>query len=44
MQIALSDWRQQVAARMPEPNPKFDPQRATDLGKTNNGKRMKENQ
>lgn len=41
MQIALSDWRKQVAAQMPEPNPKYDPQRATDLGKNHNGKRMR---
>ncbi len=39
MKTALNDWRKQVAARLPEPNPNFDPQRATELGKSSNRKR-----
>jgi arylsulfatase A len=32
MRNALQTWRQSVNARMPEPNPAFDPARATNLG------------
>jgi uncharacterized sulfatase len=41
MRVALSNWRKQVSARMPEPNPQYDPQRATELSKPTNGKRTK---
>jgi arylsulfatase A len=44
MRVALSDWRKQVAARMPKPNPDYDPQRATELSKANNGKRKGANE
>lgn len=33
LQAALAAWRQQVGARMPVPNPNYDPARATELGK-----------
>lgn len=32
LQAALAAWRQRVGARMPEPNPDYDPARATQLG------------
>ncbi len=35
MQGRLNHWRKQVAARMPAPNPMYDPLRAADLGKPN---------
>lgn len=33
LRAALAQWRTQVAARMPTPNPNYDPARATELGK-----------
>jgi arylsulfatase A len=33
LQHALAQWRQQVGARMPEPNPDYDPDRATELAR-----------
>jgi uncharacterized sulfatase len=33
LQTALGQWRQRVGARMPEPNPNYDPARASELGK-----------
>jgi arylsulfatase A len=33
MKTALGHWKKQVAARLPEPNSNYDPQRATELGK-----------
>ena len=31
---ALAQWRENVGARMPKPNPDYDPARATELGKS----------
>jgi arylsulfatase A len=39
MKTALDAWRKLVGARLPEPNPDYDPQRATELGKAGNAKR-----
>jgi uncharacterized sulfatase len=36
LQAALAEWRQQVGARMPVPNPNHDPARASELGKGKN--------
>lgn len=44
MKTVLGKWRNQVGARLPEPNPNFDPERAMELSKTNNGKRMRANE
>jgi arylsulfatase A len=33
LQQALAQWRQQVGARMPEPNPDYDPDRASELAR-----------
>jgi len=33
LQAALAAWRQQISARMPEPNPNYDPARASELAK-----------
>ena len=30
---ALAEWRDRVGARLPVPNPDFDPDRANELGK-----------
>ena len=43
MKLTLQAWRNQVGARMPEPNPNYDPQRAMDLGKADNPKRKGKN-
>jgi arylsulfatase A len=43
MQVALKDWRKRVLARMPEPNPDYDSQRASELGKSKKGKRKSTN-
>lgn len=43
MKLTLQAWRKQVGARMPEPNPNYDPQRAMDLGKADNPKRKGKN-
>ena len=32
LRAALGQWRQQIGARMPEPNPAYDPGRASQLG------------
>jgi arylsulfatase A len=39
MQSALRQWRLRVGARMPAPNPNYDPQRALELSKGNATKR-----
>jgi uncharacterized sulfatase len=44
MKSALADWRTRVGARMPEPNPNYDPRRATELGKSASGKRRDANE
>lgn len=44
MKTALGHLRKQVAARMPEPNPRYDPQLATELGKSSDGKRKGDNE
>lgn len=36
LQAALIDWRKRVGARMPLPNPAYDPARAAELGKGKN--------
>ncbi len=41
LQAALAQWRTQVGARMPVPNPNYDPTRATELSK---GRDTKEEQ
>ncbi len=41
MQSTLVSWRREVAARMPVPNPAYDPARASELGKGGEGKRKK---
>ena len=41
LKSALSRWRESVGAKMPEPNPNFDPRRAAELGKLNAGKMKK---
>lgn len=33
LRLQLAAWREKVAARMPEPNPDYDPTRATELAK-----------
>lgn len=33
LQASLEAWRTRVGARMPKPNPSYDPARATQLGK-----------
>jgi len=35
MRTALADWRRQVNARLPQPNPDFDPTRASELAGKN---------
>jgi uncharacterized sulfatase len=32
MRAALDQWRREVGARLPQPNPNYDPARATQLG------------
>jgi uncharacterized sulfatase len=39
LQTALSRWRKQVGARMPETNPDYDPARAAELGRRRNAER-----
>jgi uncharacterized sulfatase len=39
LQTALAAWRKRVAARVPTPNPSYDPQRATELAKPAQRKR-----
>lgn len=41
LRSALQQWRQQVGARMPEPNPAFDPARASQLGSGGDSKPKK---
>lgn len=41
MRSALSDWRSRVNARMPEPNPDFDPARASELAGKHPSQRRK---
>jgi uncharacterized sulfatase len=36
LQAALAAWRQQVSARMPVPNPNYEPARASQMGKGKN--------
>lgn len=43
MSASLNEWRKEVGARMPEPNPNYDPQRAMELGKADNSKRKGRN-
>jgi arylsulfatase A len=33
LHAALVQWRKEVSARMPQPNPDYDPERATELGR-----------
>ncbi|MFN7333682.1 MAG: sulfatase/phosphatase domain-containing protein, partial [bacterium] len=40
---SLKQWRKEVGARTPEPNPNYDPQRAMELGKADNSKRKGRN-
>lgn len=44
MKAALQQWRIRVGARLPEPNPNYDPQGATELGKPGNAKRKEINE
>ncbi len=41
MRSALKAWREHVNARLPEPNPAFDPARASELGNGGNKSRKK---
>jgi uncharacterized sulfatase len=41
MRSALKAWREHVNARLPEPNPAFDPDRASELGNGGNKTRKK---
>jgi len=41
MRAALATWRTQVGARMPYPNPNYDPARATELAKERERKSKK---
>jgi uncharacterized sulfatase len=43
MRTALKSWREHVNARLPEPNPAFDPARATELGHGKEKPRKKKN-
>lgn len=43
MRSALKAWREHVNARLPEPNPAFDPARATELGHGKEKPRKKRN-
>lgn len=38
LQATLEAWRRRVGARMPKPNPHYDPARATELGKSRDKK------
>ncbi|MCC6512156.1 MAG: sulfatase [Pirellulaceae bacterium] len=40
MKTSLKAWRKLVGARMPQPNPNYDPERANELGKPSKGKRQ----
>jgi len=39
LRAALAEWRLKVSARMPVPNPNYDPARASELAKGNKGKK-----
>jgi uncharacterized sulfatase len=41
LRAALADWRRAVGARMPHPNPDFDPARADELGRPGAAKKKK---
>jgi uncharacterized sulfatase len=41
LRTALADWRRAVGARMPAPNPNYDPARATELARPGAGKNKK---
>ncbi|MBL9212291.1 MAG: sulfatase [Opitutaceae bacterium] len=41
LRTALADWRRAVGARMPEPNPDYDPARAGELGRPGAAKKKK---
>lgn len=41
LRAALADWRRAVGARMPTPNPNYDPARASELGRSGGGKGKK---
>lgn len=43
LSASLKQWRKEVGARTPEPNPNYDPQRAMELGKADNSKRKGRN-
>jgi arylsulfatase A len=41
LRTALADWRRAVGARMPQPNPNYDPARASELARPGGGKNKK---